>query len=211
VLAQRNLKVNELTNTPISANAANGALITWAMLDFSTDTFTIQTQVRKARQLLLAEMSKSISIVVIGEPAQRKLAAELAVYGAWVNGIMLPEHKKIDKRKPLRKIELFGFSDKQALASLKAQAEGNILCRELTVLPPNELTPALYRARVKNSRNYMAGSMWNLTLKNCVNWVRVLLWLWRRRRCRHRTSTLHSSGCQTNRWADRKGSLLRYR
>ncbi|CAH1385939.1 Aminopeptidase PepA-related protein [Candidatus Nitrotoga sp. M5] len=149
MLAQRNLKVNELTNTPISANAANGALITWAMLDFSTDTFTIQTQVRKARQLLLAEMSKSISIVVIGEPAQRKLAAELAVYGAWVNGIMLPEHKKIDKRKPLRKIELFGFSDKQALASLKAQAEGNILCRELTVLPPNELTPALYRARVK--------------------------------------------------------------
>jgi leucyl aminopeptidase len=33
--------------------------------------------------------------------------------------------------------------------ALKAQAEGNLLCRELTIAPPNELTPALYRARVK--------------------------------------------------------------
>ncbi|KXS32347.1 MAG: Leucyl aminopeptidase, partial [Candidatus Gallionella acididurans] len=30
-----------------------------------------------------------------------------------------------------------------------AQAEGNLLCRTLTVLPPNELTPGMYRKRVK--------------------------------------------------------------
>lgn len=149
LLARRNLKVDVLTNTPVSANTANGALMAWAMLDFSKDVFTIQTQVRKAMQLLLVEMPKSIAIVVLGDATQRKLAAELAVYGAWVNGALLPEQKKKDKRKPLKKIELFGFSNKQAFASLKAQAEGNFLCRELTVLPPNKLTPALYRARVK--------------------------------------------------------------
>jgi leucyl aminopeptidase len=33
--------------------------------------------------------------------------------------------------------------------ALKAQAAGNLLCRELTVLPPNELTPGAYRLRVK--------------------------------------------------------------
>lgn len=33
--------------------------------------------------------------------------------------------------------------------ALKAQAAGNLLCRELTVLPPNELTPGAYRQRVK--------------------------------------------------------------
>jgi len=52
------------------------------MLDFSKDAFAIQTQVRKAMQLLLVEMPKNISIVVLGEPEQRKLAAELAVYSA---------------------------------------------------------------------------------------------------------------------------------
>lgn len=149
VLTRRSLKVDELTNTPVSANATNGALMVWTMLDFSKDAFAIQTQVRKAMQLLLAEKPKNIAIIVLGDPAQRKLAAELAVYGAWVNSALLPEHKKKDERKPLRKIELVGFADKQAFVSLKAQAEGNFLCRELTVLPPNELTPALYRARVK--------------------------------------------------------------
>ena len=118
----------------------------WTMLDFSKDAFAIQTQVRKAMQLLLTEMPKNIAIVVLGDPAQRKLAAELAVYGAWVNGALLPEHKKKDRRKALRKIELFGFADKQAFVSLKAQAEGSFLCRELTVSPPNELTQ-LYTGR----------------------------------------------------------------
>ena len=32
---------------------------------------------------------------------------------------------------------------------MHACAEGNVLCRELTVLPPNELTPAVYRNRIK--------------------------------------------------------------
>jgi leucyl aminopeptidase len=149
VLARRAVKVDELADSAVSANTANGALLVWSMLDFSKDTFALQTQVRKAMQLLLTEMPKSIAIVVLGDPAQRKLAAELSVYGAWVNSALLPEHKKKDKRKPLRKIELFGFADKQAFTPLKAQAEGNFLCRELTMLPPNELTPALYRTRIK--------------------------------------------------------------
>ena len=149
VLARRALKVDELADSAVSANTANGELIVWSMLDFSKDPFAIQTQVRKAMQLLLSEMPKSIAIAVLGDPAQCKLAAELSVYGAWVNSALLPEHKKKDKRKPLRKIELFGFTDKQIFVPLKAQAEGNFLCRELTVLPPNELTPALYRTRIK--------------------------------------------------------------
>lgn len=149
VLMRRNLKPDDLAGTPVSANSANGELITWAMLDFSGNAFTIQTQIRKALQLLLEEKPKNIAIMVLGDPAQRQQAAELAVYGAWVNGALLPEHKKKTGRKSLQKIELSGFNDKQSFAPLKAQAEGSFLCRELTVLPPNELTPALYRARVK--------------------------------------------------------------
>ena len=149
VLARRDMKAEELAKSPVAANAANGTLITWAMLDFAKDTFAQQVQVRKALQLLLGENPKSIGIAVLGDEAQRRRAAGLAVYGAWVNGALLPVHKKKDERKPLQKIELFGFADRKIFAPLKAQAEGNLLCRELTVLPPNELTPALYRGRIK--------------------------------------------------------------
>jgi len=192
VLARRDMKADELAKTPVAANAGNGALVAWGMLDFEKDTFAQQVQVRKALQLLLGENPKSIAIVVLGDEAQRKRAAELAVYGAWVNGAPLPVHKKKDERKPLQKIELYGINlegvqslpplrgkarmgvaqqeshastptltlplqgggnvalnYKKIFASLKAQAEGNLLCRELTVLPPNELTPGMYRERIK--------------------------------------------------------------
>src|ERR1019366_805679 len=55
--------------------------------------------------------------------------------------------------KPLQKIALYGFSDSKSFAALKAQAAGNLLCRTLTVLPPNELTPGQYRQRVKELAN----------------------------------------------------------
>ena len=149
VLKRREMKAEELEKSPVAANAENGTLTAWAMLDFSQPIFAQQTQTRKALQLLLAENPKELFIVVLGDAAQRKQAAELAVYGAWVNSALLPLHKKKDERKPLQKIALYGVADGAPFAALKAQAAGNFLCRELTVLPPNELTPALYRARVK--------------------------------------------------------------
>jgi leucyl aminopeptidase len=150
VLKRRAIKVDEFFGTPVAANSADGSMVAWAMLDFSKTNFAVQTQVRKAMQLLLDEQPASVTIVVQGDAAQRQQAAEAAVYGAWVNGAPLPLHKKkTDQRKPLQKIALYGFADTKSFAALKAQAEGNLLCRTLTVLPPNELTPGLYRKRVK--------------------------------------------------------------
>ena len=147
VLKRRDMKPEELAKSPVTANATNGTLIAWAMLDFDRDSFAQQVQTRKGLQLLLDEQPKVLSIAVSGNHAQR--AAELGVYGAWVNGALLPVHKKKDERKALQKIELYGCSDKKAFDALRAQAAGNLLCRELTVLPPNELTPGAYRLRVK--------------------------------------------------------------
>lgn len=148
VMARRGMKAEELAKSPISANAGNGLLVAWTMLDFSKDTFSQQTQVRKALQLLLDEKPKSIAIMALGDEGQRKRAAELAVYGAWINGAPLPVRKKKTVPKPLQNIELVGFTNRKDFAALKAQAEGNLLCRSLTMLPPNELTPAAYRARI---------------------------------------------------------------
>ncbi|MDD2686290.1 MAG: leucyl aminopeptidase family protein [Gallionella sp.] len=147
VLKRRDMKVEELAKSAVSANSPDGAMVVWAMLDTSKAVFAQQTQVRKALQLLLDEYPKQIAIAVSGEGAQR--AAELAVYAAWVNGAVLPVNKKKDERKPLQKISLVGGVDKKSFDALKAQAAGNLLCRELTILPPNELTPGAYRQRVK--------------------------------------------------------------
>ncbi len=149
VLKRRDMKADELAKSPVAANAANGMLVAWAMVDLDKATFAQQVQVRKGLQLLLEEQPKSIAIAVNGDAVQRQRMAELAVYGAWVNGALLPVHKKKDERKALQKIELVGCNDKKSFDALRAQAAGNLLCRELTVLPPNELTPGMYRQRVK--------------------------------------------------------------
>jgi leucyl aminopeptidase len=150
VLKRRGIKAEEFAAAPVAANASDGSLIAWAMMDFSKTNFALQTQARKAVQLLLGEQPAGIAIVVQGDAEQRRQAAEAAVYAAWVNGAPLPLHKKkADQRKPLQKIALHGFADAKSFAALKAQAEGNLLCRTLTVLPPNELTPGLYRKRIR--------------------------------------------------------------
>lgn len=145
VLKRRDMKLAELTSAPVAANTADGRLLVWAMLDLAAAPFAQHTQVRKAVQLLLAEHPGKITVVVQGEGAQA--LAELATYAAWVNGAALPGHK--EGNKPLKKITLCGATDEAAFASLRAQAEGNVLCRTLTMLPPNELTPGEYRKRIK--------------------------------------------------------------
>lgn len=147
VLKRRGMKADELAKSPVAANAPDGTPMVWAMLDADKDTFAQQVQVRKALQLLLDEYPSTIAVAVSGSCSQR--AAELAAYGAWVNGAVLPVHKKKDERKPLQKVVLVGDLDKKPFDALRAQAVGNLLCRELTLLPPNELTPGQYRVRIK--------------------------------------------------------------
>lgn len=154
VLKRRGIKAEEFAGAPVAANTPDGKLIAWAMVDSSKTSFSLQEQVRKAMQLLLEEHPASIAIVVQGGEAQRRSVAETAIYTAWVNGVQLPTHKKSvnkinDQGKSLQKIMLYGFADKKSFAALKAQVEGNLLCRTLTMLPPNELTPTLYRKRIK--------------------------------------------------------------
>jgi len=147
-LARRTKKVADLAQSPLATDLAHGTLASWVMVDPSRPVFERQTVLRKGLQLLLAEQPESISIGVYGNAAGRRQAAELALYAAWVNGARLPERKK----KPggaLRSIRLHGHASGDAFAAQRAVAEGNLLCRELTVLPPNELTPGTYRRRVR--------------------------------------------------------------
>ena len=149
LLVRRRMKPGELGKTPLAGTLRNGALAVWVMADSGKSQFELQSTVRSALQMLLAENPPGVAIVVLGDAAQRQHAAATAVYCAWVNGAVLPERKKKAERKPLKTIHLYGYRDKDDFPALRGRAEGNVLCRELTVLPPNELTPATYRGRLK--------------------------------------------------------------
>jgi leucyl aminopeptidase len=150
VLSRRVMKVSELAKTPLAASSIEGNLIAWVMLDFAKDTFSLQVQIRKALQLLLDENPSLIAVVVLGDVMQREQAAKLALYVTWVNGAHLPVYKKKNEDKPLENIVLCGFDELSLFDDVRAQASGNLLCRSLTVLPPNELTPQLYRKRIQS-------------------------------------------------------------
>jgi leucyl aminopeptidase len=148
-LRRRGKKAQDLAKTPVAVDLPHGALAVWLMLDTTQSAFEQQTIVRKGLQRLLAETPGDITIGVFGDAAQRRRAAELAVYSAWVNGVPLPQRKKKNDEQPLHRIKLYGHRATDGFADIRAQAAGNNLCRELTVLPPNELTPGAYRARLK--------------------------------------------------------------
>lgn len=154
LLERRKRKPKELAKKPLCANLADGTLVAWIMIDASQGRFETLTAMRTALDLLFAENPQEIAIVAMPGAAQ---ATEHAVYCASVNGVALPERKSKGGRKALRTIHLYGGKGAAAYAALRAQAEGNVLCRELTALPPNELTPGAYRRRV---REFARGHRW---------------------------------------------------
>ena len=148
-MKRRGVKLEELKKAPLSSDLNQGALVTWVMLDTEQSAFEQHTTMRKALQSLLAEQPKEIVISVSGTPEQRRMAAENAIYCTLLNSALLPLRKKKDARKALQKITLFGHQSDDAYQALRAQAAGNTLARELTMLPANDLTPGLYRERIR--------------------------------------------------------------
>ena len=148
-LGRRGKKIADLTKAPVSVETAQGALVSWVTPDRKTSVFEQQTLLRRAAGLLLSEHPEELTVIVVGAASSRTALAEMAVYVGWVNGIVLPQRKKKPEAKALKTIRLYGVLAADGFRQVRAAAEGNVLCRELTVLPPNELTPAEYRRRVR--------------------------------------------------------------
>jgi leucyl aminopeptidase len=148
-LERRKKKLGDLAKAPLTTETASGALVAWVIDEQTRPVFERHTALRKALQPLLAEHPREIAIALFGEAKEREAAAALALYVAWVNGARLPQRKKKVEGEALKRIRLCGHRDPDAYRALRARAEGNVLCRELTVLPPNELTPGAYRRRLR--------------------------------------------------------------
>jgi leucyl aminopeptidase len=139
----------DLAKGPITTESPTGGLLAWVMLDGDKSRFEQHTTLRKGVMALLGENPKELAIAVFGDGQQRALAAELATYVALVNGAELPSRKKKDKTGRLTKVAVHGHAASSKHINVRSVVEGNSLTRELTMLPPNELTPGLYRQRVK--------------------------------------------------------------
>ena len=150
VLTRRDMKVEELAGTPLAADLPSGCRCAFAMIDAAKPRFEQLTALRKAVQLLLDERPRSIALAVCGAEgeAARQLARE-AVFVLQINGAVLPQSKK-KVAKPLARIVVYGEFNPADFAAVKALSRANTLARELTALPPNQLTPAHYRERVRD-------------------------------------------------------------
>ncbi len=147
-LRRRGLKPAELASKPVTLELPDGGLSAWLRLDDRHSVFHWQALLRQAMKPLLDEHPAELHIAVYGGDAFRARAARWAAYVAWVNGSPLPSWKGGKPVTPLGRIVLHGVAALD-LRRERAMAEGNTLARRLTWLPPNLLTPAAYRARIR--------------------------------------------------------------
>ncbi|MDR2000906.1 MAG: leucyl aminopeptidase family protein, partial [Zoogloeaceae bacterium] len=146
VLKRRNAKIEELAKSPVAIDLEDGCRAACVMVDESKPRFERLTALRKAAMLLLEENPVELAIVPLDATDD---AMRDAAYVTLINAAPLPARKK-DPAKALKTLTILAphveDADFKAVAAL---AEANALARELTALPPNELTPATYRKRIR--------------------------------------------------------------
>lgn len=139
----------DLGKSPITADLDGAATASWVVLDAKLTPYQRHTLLRKAVKPLLDEKPASLAICIYGDDEFRRDAARDAIYVALVNAAALPSKKSKQESHPLETIALFGWGHANEFDEVQARVAGNTLARELTMLPPNELTPTLYRKRIE--------------------------------------------------------------
>ncbi len=157
-LQRSNADFGSLNKTPISLDLPNGGMAVFVVLGSALSMFQKHTLLRKAIKPLLDENPENLVIGLFGDEATREANACAAYYVASVNAVSLPNHKGAkskleDKYKPLKDITIYGYKAEHDYGYVNARVAANTLCRSLTILPPNALTPTIYREKVKQLAN----------------------------------------------------------
>jgi len=113
-------------------------------------SFELLTLARKLAASQLEYNPRSIAFFAAGfNTGFNNRFAEAVVAAALAITSSMPEYKSTKKKPhPLKSIHLYGLDTKIDFKRTSAEAEGNNLARQLTALPPNELTPGIYRGRI---------------------------------------------------------------
>ncbi len=147
-LARKDKKADELSKSPLVLELSGGCLSVWLRLDEAKPVFDRHAALRQALKSLLDEHPAELHVALYGAEDFRARAARDAAYVAWLNGARLPAWKSGKAPAALERVVLHGVFGLD-LRREQALAEGNTLCRQLTLLPPNLLTPATYREYVR--------------------------------------------------------------
>ena len=148
-LKRKDKKPETLAKSPLTVELPGACLSVWQRLDTAKPAFDWHETLRKAMKPLLDESPATLDIALYGDAEFRARAGRAAAYVAWLNGVSLTTWKSEKPAASLKHIALHGVSGLD-LNDEKALAEGNLLTRELTRLPPNLLTPASYRKRIRD-------------------------------------------------------------
>lgn len=158
ILIRKQMKLKTLLQEPVTGEMPNGALVSWIMLDPTEQqsVFATLTCLRQALKPLLAEHPQTLALVIADgfTPEHKRILAEQLLYTTWLNQFSLPQQKsKKEKINVLNYIGIFGLHHQEESLqpngnAMHALAQGNNLCRYLTALPSNELTPSTYIRKV---------------------------------------------------------------
>jgi len=112
--------------------------------------FELLTLARKLAAPHLAQNPTTVSITAAGFTDEETAPLLKAVVAALLAASCdMPSFKsKAAKPSKLHTIQILGASKRIDFSRTIAEADGNNLARQLTTLPPNELTPAIYRKRI---------------------------------------------------------------
>jgi len=151
-ILQQRLKRSGGEETLLTTDLPNKASthVTLSGIKDDISRFELLTLARKLAAPHLAQNPASVTIIAPGfndEEATPFITATVAALLA--ASCEMPSFKsKADKPSKLHTIQLLGLANHIDLSRTIAEANGNNLARQLTTLPPNELTPAIYRKRV---------------------------------------------------------------
>jgi leucyl aminopeptidase len=138
----------DLNKTPLIVDLPNNGVASYVILNSNLNMFQRHSLLRKALKPLLDEQPTELAICLFGDDATREAYACAAYYVATVNVAELPSRKKDNKFKALKNITIYGHKATHDYSYVNARVAGNILCRQLTMTPPNELTPTIYREKI---------------------------------------------------------------
>ena len=138
----------DLKKSPVTVDLPYGGIATFVMLAEKLNTFQRHSLLRKAAQTLLDEQPEDVAICVFGDETAREANACAAYYVMAANATTMPNKKKEQKQTSLKTVNIYGYQADHDYGYVNARVAGNALCRQLTMTPPNELTPGIYRNKI---------------------------------------------------------------
>jgi leucyl aminopeptidase len=128
-----------------------GSRVAYACILPDLKSFELLTLARKLVAVHKGARSGSIALDVSAfSSRQRQRLCEAIVAAAAATSVAMPSFKsKVKDTLLLRQLEIYGHVEDDGYRRTLAEAEGNALCRYLSILPPNRLTPTEYLATIK--------------------------------------------------------------